>query len=55
MLYRIRIKFPNRTKDYGTGDFGKGKPYKTRKGAEKKARWLSKVHDRKTKIIIVKD
>jgi len=55
MGFKVRIKFGKRIHDYGTGVFGKGKPYKTRRGAEKRAEFLSKVLHKKTKVIVVKD
>ena len=54
MGYKIRMKFGNRIRDYGTGEFGKGKPYKTLKNAEKRAEFLSKVLHKKAKVIKVK-
>ena len=54
MGYKVRIKFGKRIRDYGTGEFGKGEPYKTRRNAEKRAEFLSKVLHKKTKIITVK-
>jgi len=54
MGYKVRIKSEKRIRDYGTGEFGKGKPYKTRRNAEKRAEFLSKVLHKKTKIITVK-
>jgi len=41
MGYKVRIKSGKRVREYGTGEFGKGKAYKTRKGAEKRAERLS--------------
>ncbi|MFC2032122.1 hypothetical protein ACFLUS_01940 [Chloroflexota bacterium] len=54
MGYKVRIKFGERIRDYGTGEFGKGKPYKTRRNAEMRAEFLSKVLHKKTEIIAVK-
>jgi len=51
MGYKVRINFGYRIKDYGTGELGKGKAYKTKKGAEKRAAELAKIHRRPTKVI----
>jgi len=63
MGYKIRIDFgkAKRKKQksgiwyYGTGQFGKGRPYKTRRNAEKEAEFLSKVLHKKTVVVEVKD
>ena len=55
MGYKIRFRFGKRIRDYGTGDYGKGKSYKTRWGAERRAEFLSKVFHKKAKIIEVRD
>ena len=55
MGYKVRTKYKNRIHDWGTGQLGKGKPFKTRRNAEKLAEFLSKVLQRKARIITVKD
>ena len=51
MGYKIKIDFGYRVAYYGTGLFGKGKAYKTKKGAEKRAAELAKMHKRPTEIV----
>ena len=51
MGYKVKVKFGKRTRLYGQGLFGKGKAYKTRRGAEKRAKELSELHRRKATVI----
>ena len=55
MGYIIRMKFGKRIRSYGTGELGKGKPYKTYRNAKKRAEFLSQVLHKKAKVIKVKD
>jgi len=51
MGYKIRMKFGDRVRLYGQGWNGKGKAYKTKEGAEKRAKELSKLHKRSAKVV----
>ena len=53
MGYKVRIKFGKRIRDYGTGEFGKGEPYKTRRNAEKRAEFLSKEYKKALPWILI--
>lgn len=54
MGYKVRVAFGYRVFDHGQGLFGKGKPYKTVRGAEKRAKELRTLHRlpaKKVKIV----
>ncbi len=50
-----KVKVMSRTGDkvryYGTGLFGKGKAYKTKQGAEKRAKELARLFKRPTEVV----